>query len=101
MPYQDGTGPMGTGSKGNKLGPCSNKGIDRHSGYYYGRGRGRRHGRFEGFRGPRYPQHYPYGPIIEIDNPEKEKELISKELTYIEKHKEALKKRLLELDSNK
>lgn len=98
MPYQDGTGPMGTGAKGNRLGPCSNKGIDHHAGYYYGRGRGRRHGRFGRFRGPRYP--YSYNPIIEIENnPEKEKELISKELTYIEKHKETLKKRLQDLES--
>ena len=44
MPYQDGTGPEGTGSVGRGLGPCGN-GSPRGS-RTYARGRGRRgHGR--------------------------------------------------------
>lgn len=100
MPYQDGTGPMGTGPVGNRLGPCSNKGRYRYSNRYYWRGHSRHYGRFRGYYGPNYPD--PYDSIIEIDsNPEEEKKLINKELTYLEKHKEALNKRLHDLNSKK
>ena len=100
MPYQDGTGPFGKGPYGRRLGPCGNKGNSSFISGYYGRGYGRNRGRFRGFRDPRYP--YSNVPIVELENdPENEKELISKELTYIEKHKEALKKRLQDLNSEK
>ena len=49
MPYQDGTGPEGSGPTGRGLGPCGGGPVQRGS-RFFGFGRGRR-GRGRGFGG--------------------------------------------------
>ena len=99
MPYNDGTGPWGTGPIGLGLGPCHNeiKYSNYHRGnwMYWGK-----HGFFRGQRYFNYAHHYI--PMVELENdPEEEKKFINKELDYIEKHKEELVKRFEELNSKK
>ena len=100
MPYQDGTGPRGTGPIGFRLGPCYRGNRYSYSRYYDWRGGERRRGYFRGGFLPGFEP--PYVPIVEIENnPEEEKKWISQELEYIEKQQAELRKRLDDLNSEK
>jgi len=81
MPGFDGTGPRGAGSMtGKGLGPC---------------GRGFRRGYSRGF-GYRYWQSNAFEPVV--FNKEDEKKILEAELKEVEAEKQAIEKRLKELD---
>ncbi len=98
MPYQDGTGPWGTGPIGFGFGPC-------HTNMRYQPRSYKNWGYWNGHHGGHgccslgnYPTFII--PPVELENyPEEEKKIISQELEFIEERKENLTKRLDELNS--
>lgn len=98
MPGEDGTGPMGTGQLGYRLGPCY-KGKRNFNSKSYGWGwHGRHYGQSRRAGNPRFRRQYVQKAEIEIDS-ETEKKWIAQEMEFIEKHKTELNKRLSELNT--
>jgi hypothetical protein len=83
MPRMNGTGPLGTGPIGRRMGPCSGQGFEDMNQMQSGMGMGRRRGRGRGWGG--FFQPYPVSEAQDKTFLEQRKSWLQSQIEWINK----------------